>query len=267
MEKRKTNKSSDGETSKPIWKKWWFWAIVVIALISGTNTINYNKDQQNKENTETNIAEATKLVEETKLAEETTPQTEKEEETSTSTNRLITMENHPVLYDYLSAAHIFWDNDAEGSIDFPDDYFDDYKEGKTVLIIDAYVNAERDKTDHLIQGFEIYPDTKITLDEGLEIAKTYLPLDILKEWYTKEHSYCYSYEDSNEYIYYALYVPTENGKKSIDESGIDYNYARVMVYVENDVVTAILISSTNSMPNMGNEYELQEWSYDFLTKN
>lgn len=84
MEKRKTNKSSDGATSKPIWKKWWFWAIVVIALISGTNTISYNKNQQTQENivgTETQTTEETKLIEETKAAEEAPLQTEKQEKT------------------------------------------------------------------------------------------------------------------------------------------------------------------------------------------
>lgn len=238
-------------------------------MISGTNTINYNKDQQNKENTEsteTNIAEETKQAEETTPQTEVQTQTEKEEETSTSTNRLITMENHPVLYDYLSAAHTFWDNDAERSIDFPDDYFDDYKEGETVLIIDAYVDTERDKADHLIRGFEIYPDTKIALDEGLEIAKTYLPLDILKEWYTKEHSYCYYFDDSNEYIYNMLYVPTEEGKNGIKESGKDYNYVCINVYLENDVVKAIAISSVNSTPKTGNlnRSEKTEWDFDFI---
>lgn len=88
MEKRKTNKSSDGVTSKPIWKKWWFWAIVVIVLISGTNTISNNSVHETEtqkqvadESTEKQTAEETQEQEtpiETETPVET--QTEKEDE-------------------------------------------------------------------------------------------------------------------------------------------------------------------------------------------
>ena len=70
-----------GKPSKPIWKKWWFWAIIIVVLISGTNTISNNS---------THEAEPQKQVAdestEKQTAEETQEQTEpaKTEEESTT---------------------------------------------------------------------------------------------------------------------------------------------------------------------------------------
>jgi len=255
-----------------IWKKWWFWAIVVVALISAINTISSDPDTEPQK--ETNTSE--KIIEPTTVEPSETAKTEAgenvkteepetaagetntEDKTNISAYQLVTMEGHPVLYDYLSSAHTFWDDYADGRIDFPDDYFDDYERGKTALIIFAY------RPEHMIRKFEIYPDEEISLDEGLNLAKSYLPMDILKKWYVLKRSECYFFEKDNEYWYSLLYVPTESGEKSIEESGLDYNYAEVFIYVKNDIVTTICISSTSQTPNTGRDYEIKEWTHDFL---
>lgn len=203
------------------------------------------------------------------LIEKTEPETEKndtEEIKDISAYELLTMEGHPVLYDYLSSAHAFWDNYAEERIDFPDDYFDDFQSGKTALVIDAWLSLERDVDEHMIRDFEIYPNKEISLDEGLDLAKSYLPLEIMKKWYYLSNSECYYSQEDNRHYYYLLYVPTESGKEEIEklENKYSYNYVMLLLYVKNGNVDVICIRSTNTVPREIYNYEAQEWTYDFL---
>lgn len=194
----------------------------------------------------------------------TTEKGSNEEIKDISAYELVSMEGHPVLYDYLSTAHTFWDNYAEKRIDFPDDYFDDFQSGKTALVIDAWLSLERDLDEHMIRGFEIYPNKEISLDEGLDLAKSYLPLDIMKKWYALEWSKCYYSEENKEYQYYVLYVPTESGKENIDKQGLDYNYVGVSLTVQNDIVIGLSVVSTNPLGRTANGYKEIDWEYDFL---
>lgn len=272
-EKEKSNKFSRGgvNPSRKIWKKWWFWALIVAVLIGGV--IEYTEPEKEETINDTTETETTTEpivttepeIKENAATEEPTAEKESnEEKQDISAYELVTMEGHPVLYDYLSTAHTFWDSYAEKRIDFPDDYFDDFQSGKTALVIDAWLSLERDLDEHMIRAFEIYPNKEITLDEGLNLAKTYIPLDILGKWYEISQSEKYYFEKENRYRYSILYVPTEEGKGEIEKSGIDYNYIKVMINVENEIVTAIQIFSTNETPNLGHDYEVQEWNFDFL---
>lgn len=268
-EKEKSNIfSRGGNPFMKIWKKWWFWALIVAVLIGGIIEYAEPETEENTATTEvTTEPTETKEPETEESIETEKPETEKndtEEIKDISAYELLAMEGHPVLYDYLSAAHNFWDNYAEKRIDFPDNYFDDFQSGKTALVIDAWLSLERDLDEHMIRGFEIYPNKEITLDEGLNLAKTYIPLDILGKWYEISQSEKYYFEKENRYRYSILYVPTEEGKGEIEKSGIDYNYVKVMISVENEIVTMIQIISTNETPNLGHDYEVQEWNYDFL---
>lgn len=262
-------------TKKPFWKKWWFWALIVAVLIGWVIEFTESETEEPATAVVEPTTEPTVPEEPTMEKNETEenidtekPETEKndtEEIKDISAYELLTMEGHPVLYDYLSAAHTFWDDCADGRIDFPDDFFDDYKTDTTALVIDAYINTEHNLKEHMIRGFAIYPNTELSLQEGLDLARSYLPIDILKKWYIKKHGDCYYFSERNEYIYYMLYVPTEDGEKAIKELEADYNYACINIYVENDIIKAIAISSVNKPPRTGNlnRSEIQEWDYDF----
>ena len=193
--------------------------------------------------------------------EEVEPKTE--ERTHLTAYQLVSMDGHPVLYDYLSAAHDFWDNYAEGRIDFGDTYYEN-ESGECALSMETYEVLERDQKEHMIRSFEIYPNEKLSLDKLLELAKTYLPMDVLREWYILNWSDCYYYEKENSYIYSMLYTPTDKGKEAIEKQNLDYNYAMVIIQMGDEFMPSILIRSTNSMPNIGNEYQRLEWEYDFL---
>lgn len=186
-----------------------------------------------------------------------------DETTHMTAYQLVSMDGHPVLYDYLSTAHDFWDNYAEGRIDFADKHIN-YESGKTALMIDAYLSLERNLKEHMIRSFEIYPNEKLSIDELLGLAKTYLPMDLLKEWYDLQWSHCYYYEEHNSYLYSWLYTPTEKGKDAIKEQNLDYNYAMVIIQMGDDFMPSISIRSTNSMPNLGKDYKEIDLEYDFL---
>ncbi len=184
--------------------------------------------------------------------------------------QLISMERHPVLYDYLSDAHDFWDDYAKERIVFPDDVYSNFESGKTVLVIDAYPArlGSFDYENSTINSFEIYPNKKISLKKGLELTKSYLPIELMKKWYTLEYCDRYHFEDDKAGVYYysALYVPTKKGKKAIKKSKIKYNYVSILIYVENNKVLNIQIETVYNTPHWrtGVELETKKWSYDFL---
>ncbi len=185
-------------------------------------------------------------------------------ETELSSFQLISMEGHPVLYDYLSEAHTFWDKHSDGRIDFNDDYFDDYQQGKTVLVIDTYSALEHNLKEHMIRSFEVYPDEKITLKDGLKLAKSYLPLDIMKKWYYLENSEYYYTKGSKLRSYFTLYEPTKKGEKAIKKLGLDYNYVAIFIETKNNVVKSININSVYNVPRDLDYDKCKKWSYDFL---
>ncbi len=191
--------------------------------------------------------------------EEVGPKTD--ETTHMTAYQLVSMEGHPVLYDYLSTAHDFWDNYAEGRIDFADKHIN-YESGKTALMIDAYLSLERNLKEHMIRSFEIYPKDKLSLDEGLDLAKSYVPMDILKKYYALEWSRCYCKDEYSMYV--ILYKPTEDGKKTIETQNLDYNYVMVIIDTKDNCVTGIKIDSVYSLSRHINEYKETDWEYDFL---
>ncbi len=269
-EKEKSNKFSGGGV-KPfgkIWKKWWFWALIVAVLIGGVIEFTEPETEEPATATVEPTTEPTATkepkTEKSEVTEE--PETEKnstEEIKDISAYELVTMEGHPVLYDYLSEAHTFWDNYADERIDFGDDVFYNPETGKTALSIETYLSLEHALDEHMIRGFNIFPNKEISLSEGLDIVKTYLPLDILKKWYALEWSKCYYSEENNTYQYYVLYTPTESGKESIDKQGLDYNYAGVSLTVQNDIVIGLSVVSTNPLGRNTDGKEI-DWEYDFL---
>lgn len=196
------------------------------------------------------------------------PTANPEDETELSPFQLISMKGHPVLYDYLSDAHDFWDDYSNGRIDFPDDYFDDYLSEKTVLVIDTYSASVYNAKEKVINSFEIYPNKKISLKKGLELTKSYLPIELMKKWYTLKHCDRYHFEDDKAGVYYysALYVPTKKGKKAIKKLKVKYNYVSILIYVKNNKVLNIEIGTVYHTPHWrtGVELKTKKWSYDFL---
>lgn len=180
--------------------------------------------------------------------------------------QLISMEGHPVLYDYLSDAHDFWDDYAKERIVFPDDVYSNFESGKTVLVIDSYPArlGNFDYEDSTINNFEIYPNKKISLKKGLKLAKSYLPLDIMKKWYCLEISEYYYSKGSKWRYYFASYKPTKKGEKAIKKSELDYNYVAIFIETKNNIVKSIDIDSVYNVPREIDYDKIKKWSFDFL---
>lgn len=90
MATEKSNRySGGGKPSKPLWKKWWFWAIVAVVLISGTNTISNNS---------THEEEPQKQVAEESTEKQTVEETQKQTE-PVSTAEESAMEEEKHIYD------------------------------------------------------------------------------------------------------------------------------------------------------------------------
>lgn len=196
-------------------------------------------------------------------AETETNETKTDEPKRLSDYELISMDGHPVLYDYISDAHDFWDDYADGRINFDDIYFNN-ESGDCVLSMTTYEVLERNQKEHMIRSFEINLKEKMSIKKLLKLAKSYLPINILKKWYSLKLCECYYEKKSDSYIYTILYEPTENGKKAIKKQNLDYNYAMVIIQMGNEIMPSISICSTYSMPDIDDDYKQVEWKYDFV---
>lgn len=76
-----------GKPSKPLWKKWWFWAIIVVVLISGINTISNDSTNEPEPQKQVTTENAKKQT-----AEETQEQTEREKEPDSTAEESTTAE-------------------------------------------------------------------------------------------------------------------------------------------------------------------------------
>lgn len=84
-----------GVNPKPIWKKWWFWAIVVVVLISGINTINNDSSTESEPQKQT--AEESQTSETEKTTEPNEESTTANETVKTNGESTTTNETH--IYD------------------------------------------------------------------------------------------------------------------------------------------------------------------------
>lgn len=166
---------------------------------------------------------------------------------------------HPKLYDAGKIAEEF----AEGYdivITSPHAYDAD----KTELSFKIY-GPQYPRGDEMLQGIEIYPrQNNLDLDEAMELAQDYLPLDVVKKWYEQKWSKIYYDYNGGSDLYAQLYVPTTDGKNWIKESGNQYNYVLVLVEMKDGTAQNIILRTTNSMPNTGRGNRTEEWHYSIL---
>lgn len=221
-------------------KKWWFWlAIIAILLVSVCSVFVIQQAYLNGYSLEKNLEENI-----TEDGQNLSP---------------IYARNHPVLYDDGDTVEAFA-SIYTGAI--TERY--QFEKGKTEIHFHSYgpITAPKDK---ILRDIEIYPKETLTIQSALSLAKDYLPMDVMRNRYEQAWSYKYCEDKSGERLYAQLYVPTDETRAWIENNQLPYNYALIVLYVQdNATVDTILLRSTNTVPNTGQNCGTEMWKYDIF---
>lgn len=222
--------SKEQETT--FYKKWWFWVIIVIVLIIGVSGDKPHNDTNHTEEVVENIHE------------------EKED--------ILHIDNHPVLYDDGIEAKKFALSYDEIITDTKS-----FKSGKTRMVLISYGLAGGDK-DSLLHEIELYPEESLSFEDGLELAKEYLPMDIIEDHYIQEWSKKYCLTENGSQMYAQLYKPENRQSDWFKNNKKSYNYVLLFLNIKDKRVSNIVLRTTNSLPNTDKNCESTHWDYSIL---
>lgn len=188
----------------------------------------------------------------------------KDEEKELSESEFLFLDNHPMLYDHVIEAKEFYGEDNK-LVKYPKD---PSKLKDQVLVLRSTTGgAIRVKEEEMLIteiGINLHSD--ITFDEALELIKTFIPINILKDSYRKPTSYAYFNESTNSYQYFILYIPTDEEEDFLRKLG--YVYVGARIETKGDKVKHITITQTdpydNNMTGTGDTWKKIDWEYDFL---
>lgn len=210
----------------------------------------------------------------TDAATENEPETETELETEKDTVisdlEIITAEDHPTYYGSTEQAHKVWKNINKEKIVFADSY-DKYTEN-TIICMSGYRTGEKNQ---IIRNIEIYfknfsSPIDLSLKDALNIAKTYLPFEIINSYYEFYKSYCIQpLDDDNKNTYYIVsYHLTESAKSAYYSNEHSYSGTIDVIICSNQNENVDYFTIGFGTPKwMGfldrNGYQKTEWDYDF----
>ncbi len=225
-------------SQKPLYKKWWFWVIVVClvgAAGSGLSGGGGDKPVEPGPSTSQTPPAETKQEPEAPPAEssqtptDSTPETqeppaETEPEPATPSDwEIITRDGHPTFYGSVEASHLIWDDVEKGKIIFPDGY--DRWGNNTILSMEAYRNSDLIREIYVsLENFDI--PTEKNLDEILPVIATYMPYEIMDEYYEFSCSYSIEPDEGKEDddIYFVVsYVLTDKAKDAYYKKEHEYS--------------------------------------------
>lgn len=180
----------------------------------------------------------------------------------TSDLELIKAQGHPTYYGNAESAHEVWNDTSNTKIIYPDSNYR-YKSGKTIILMESY-------RGDIILDVEIYfmncqPAVNVDLNSALDIAKTYLPLDILSEYYEFYESYFLPKGSGEEGIYAVRYHLTDAAKAGYYADEHDYAGQMHILLYANDNGYIDYFDIGSQMPNGTTPTaEAVEWHFDFM---
>lgn len=218
------------KAQKPLYKKWWFWVIVVSIVgavgsgLSGNGEPSEPTSSQQETQLQTSVPEPTGTLGANPA--ETMPEPAQPDSVSEPITpndwEIITRVGHPALYGSVEDAHAIWEDVEKKKIIFPDGY--DKWSDNTILSLEAYRNSD------LIRGVYIsfsnfVPPAEITLEDIIPVVASYMPYEIMDEYYEFRRSYSIAPDEDKENTenYYVIsYGLTDTGKQGY---GKDHEYS------------------------------------------
>lgn len=217
---------------KTFYKKWWFWLIIVAVLIAAANG---NSDARNW--------------------------SIDKNDTTVMTNNdtdILHIDGHPVLYDDGAKSRKFAAEHKGIETEYKN-----YKRGETVISLRIYGQTGK-QADSILHEIELYPQQDLDLNETMQLAKEYLPMDIIKEHYAQEWSKRYCQQDDGARLYAQLYKPIDRQSEWFKNNEINYNYVLIFTKIASDKAEYLVLRTTNSMPNTGRNCEIEQWDYSII---
>lgn len=228
------------KVQKPLYKKWWFW-VVAVSLVGavgtglfGGGTTDAGPSDAPPPPAETQKAE-TKQEPEAPPAEtsqapaDSTPETQEPpaetgpEPATPSDWEIITRDGHPTFYGSVEDSHSIWDDVEKGKIIFPDGY--DRWGDNTILSMEAYRDSDLIREVYVsLENFNI--SSEKTLDEILPVIATYMPYEVMDEYYEFNYSCSYEPDEGKEVTdkYYVVsYALTDEAKEDYYKKEHEYS--------------------------------------------
>ncbi len=253
-----------------------FWLVVLIIGLSGNNnnSIKYavesetEKESESKDIIETIPSEPMIATRDNNTEEDNITSFE---EVRIDLMDIINIKGHPVYYDETKKAKEVWDNYIGKEVFIsPKTY--DHTENAVLIIKDLYDIFDEEQSR--IVGFDIYlnkMEDPVSLDQALNIASDFLPIELMKQYYSFEESYIIAGKDL--YMHIVHYKVTEEGLKIREETKESIFTMPYEIYVMLDGEESIsLLRITEKLENeywesnhWNNVEERIEWDYDFLS--
>lgn len=246
-------------------------AWIVYLWIGATGNSNKSSTTQSSSANKTTQEGVSNTQEET--PSEISPE---EKEIAQETDMDIVMrDGHPTYYGSVEQSHAIWDDVEKGKIQFGDNNhgYDD----ATILYMDAYKDSDIIRDVYInFSAFSNSPD--VTLDEALQVATSYMPFDIMDQYYEYRGSEMLVPNDTEETgnqeeestHYVISYGLTEEGSDSYYKNEHEYSGSiDVIIEVKNSLVKNISIQfgKPRWMGSLSlNGYHKEEWScnlYDY----
>lgn len=229
------DKSVKTANLKQFYKKWWFWAAAMFILFGCVGTSN-SMNEDNK----SDIAEMSQRD---------------EKETK---NSVIFSANHPKLY-----------NNGKDAEDFAKKYDSvvtkarDYEKDKTEIVFNIYAPQTSPK-ETILHEIELYPQRDLNLDEVMELAKEYLPMNVIRDHYVQEWSKKYCQKEDGARLYAQLYTPINRESEWLKNSEVEYNYVLIFTEMLDDKAKYVVLRTTNDMPNTDRNCKTEQWDYTII---
>lgn len=227
-------KNENGQKAKkPLYKKWWFW-VIVVSLVGAAGSGLSGSDEPaepSASQTETTPPSESQEPETTPDVDpadsETAPeptQTDLASEPVTPSDwEIIARDGHPTLYGSLEAAHAIWDDAPKGKVLFPDGY--DRWSDTTILSMDAYRDSDLIREVYVSFTNAEIP-ASVTINDIIPLVVSYMPFDVMDEYYEFNYSCAYEPDDGKEVTdkYYVVsYALTDEAKEDYYKNKHEYS--------------------------------------------
>ncbi len=229
-----------------------------------STTIEEKKeDIQSDVITEVKSEEVSNIQENNESSE--TPQTIQEPVQETDMD-IILRAGHPTYYGSVEQSHKVWDDVEDGKIHFGDK---SYGHNDTpILTMDAYRQSDIIRTT-CINFYNFSDNQNVTIDEAIHIASTYMPYEIMDQYYEYRGSEMIVPDEGKRdgSTYYTIsYSLTEEAGDAYYKKEHEYSGSiDVIIQSDNEIVTSINITfgKPRWMYSLSqNSYHTEEWSCD-----
>lgn len=186
--------------------------------------------------------------------------------------QIITREGHPTYYGSVEESHAVWGDVKKGKIIFGDSY-DTYTD-QVILSMEAYRDSDLIRDIYInFENFEM--PAELTVEEVLPIIATYMPYDIMEEYYQYSRSEKIVSDDHNdgkEDYYVITYSLTEEAKDKYYTKEEEHPYSGSMDVIikagSSGIVQEVFIQfgTPRWMSSLKmNGCHIEEWNCDLLS--